>query len=486
MDLETFFTTTVLDYNLGKERMHSEDIRLIEESVNKMENALEILIVILAAVCEEHVHNLLTEIYQMLWECFNDLNLKLNGYVDNSFSSGFFPSFNYSGLPGRPSISISEEQILELRNIGLNWTIISAILKVSRRTIYRLKNKYDINDMRLISDEELDLAIQSIMNNTPNSGEVYVRGSLRSYSINVPRWRVRERLQLLDPVGRALRRHNTIVRRKYRVKGVNYLWHIDSNHKLVNFRMVFHGCIDGFSRMIIYLHCLNDNKALSVMDCFRKGVSQFGLPSRVRGDRGTENIGVARYMITERGCNRGSFIVGRSVHNQRIERLWSEVNRVVSKQFKQLFLYMEEVQILDEHNEIDLFSLSYVFLPRILRTLNEFIRQWNHHGLSTERNRSPVQIFYAATIAGSCVRDEDPIYLENPQEYGLDCLGPLPAIETDNNVVVPDFDITLTDDQLAMIRNHVPNPLIDDGASGINLYTCVRNLIKSFVNNELN
>ena len=84
--------------------------------------------------------------------------------------------------------------------------------------------------------------------------------------------------------------------------------------------MVFHGCVDGYSRSIIYLECLNNNRASSVLSLFQQGVSDFGLPSRVRSDHGRENIEVARFMLN-RGVNRGSMIMGRSVHNQRIERL---------------------------------------------------------------------------------------------------------------------------------------------------------------------
>ncbi len=66
----------------------------------------------------------------------------------------------------------------------------------------------------------------------------------------------------------------------------NSLWHIDGHHKLIRWRFVIHGGVDGYSRLMVYLRCSMNNKSATVMTEFSDATRKYGVPSKVRSDKG--------------------------------------------------------------------------------------------------------------------------------------------------------------------------------------------------------
>ena len=74
-------------------------------------------------------------------------------------------------------------------------------------------------------------------------------------------------------------------------------------------------------------------------------------------------------MAMARGDGRGSFIPGPSTHNQRIERLWSDVYRCVCHMYHYVFMAWNS-GILNPEDSTHLFALHLVYLPRINHALD--------------------------------------------------------------------------------------------------------------------
>lgn len=236
--------------------------------------------------------------------------------------------------------------------------------------------------------------------------------------------------------------------------------------------MVTHGAIDGYSRLIVFLKCSNNNTADTVYTQFLHAVQAFGLPSRIRCDQGRENMFVVRHMLRHRGIERRSALVGASVHNQRVERLWKDVHRCVTVLFYRLFYHLEYNNLLDPINELHLYALQYIFLPRINKALTEFIDAWNNHGVRTQRAMTPNQMFTEGMLrlrfSGLTAMD---LFDHVSDDYGVVEDGLMPE-DDEQAVVVPRSTIELSSTHLQRLQSIV-DPLQDSDDYGVALYQTV-------------
>ena len=138
---------------------------------------------------------------------------------------------------------------------------------VSKRTVERRLQLYHLSTQNytVIEDHDLDEIVQAMSSAFPRCGEKMVAAMLHAQGLHVPRERVRACLRRVDPTGIQMRLRRVLTRRVYHVSSPNALWHFDGHHKLIRWRVVTHGGIDGYSRLITYLQASTNNLSKSVL-----------------------------------------------------------------------------------------------------------------------------------------------------------------------------------------------------------------------------
>ncbi|MCW4346838.1 MAG: hypothetical protein N0E48_26295, partial [Candidatus Thiodiazotropha endolucinida] len=110
-----------------------------------------------------------------------------------------------------------------------------------------------------------------------------------NHKLRVPRDQVLRMMRLADPEGVAMRKAHRLGRRLYYASGPNYIWHVDGYDKLKPYGFCIHGCIDGYSRKILWLEVASSNNDPSLIaSYYLDTLKELGVaPRLLRCDMGT-------------------------------------------------------------------------------------------------------------------------------------------------------------------------------------------------------
>ncbi|KAK0140895.1 hypothetical protein N1851_012509 [Merluccius polli] len=226
---------------------------------------------------------------------------------------------------------------------------------LSKKRFWRRKNKTDVVEVAAFI-EQLESAGQC-------QGYRWMHQKCWLNGIVTDRETVRILLRLLDGEGVDLRSRNRLRRRVYHSCGPNYVWHIDGYDKLKPFGIAISGCIDGFSRKMIWVEAYKTNNDPKVIaGYFTDAVVNAGgcLPEL--------DLLWGQKMAIASSQNTDSAIFGPSTGNQRIEQWWLTLR----------------------NNFLDKSVIQFCFLQTIQEDINGIVSTWNDHRIRQVHNsRSP-------------------------------------------------------------------------------------------------
>ena len=227
-------------------------------------------------------------------------------------------------------------------------------------------------------------------------GYMRVWAHLRKTGLEVRQDDVSRAILQYDPDGVSRRQRRKLRRRKYFIAGPNYFWHIDGHDKLKLFGFSLHGCIDGFSRRLIWLEVSSSNKKPEIIGKFYlDAVRQLqSIPKKLKADDGTEHAIIQPIHILLRdavGDNNSvnSFSIVPSTHNQRIEAYWSKLRQDRIGWWQDFFRDMVDLELFNPASRVLVDCLKFCFIGVLRKELKEMAEEWNEHIISKSSNGGP-------------------------------------------------------------------------------------------------
>ena len=217
-------------------------------------------------------------------------------------------------------------------------------LRLSERTLKRKLKDFGLKRREHV-DENLEIRVRNIITEELSAGPDRLNGYRSMWHIlrlrhhmNVPRQLVASIMKQVDPEGVALRKRRRLHRRTYVFPGPNFAWHVDGYDKLKPYGFSIHGCVDVFSRRVLWLQVQRSNKKPKIIARYFYDYLKAtgGCPVRLLTDHGTENGLIAAMQCYLRADGQDEF-GGSKAHqylssprNQRIECYWSSLRKLRS------------------------------------------------------------------------------------------------------------------------------------------------------------
>lgn len=238
-------------------------------------------------------------------------------------------------------LGLSHKEIcLHLENHQVYISIRTLKRKLKKLNLCRRLNFSPYNDVYQFIETQIHSSCQL-------HGYKWMHRKCLNVGLVVTQSMVSEILHVIDPIGIEVRKKKKLRRRMYNNKGPNFLWHTDCYDKLKPFGISISGCIDGFSRFVIWMEAVpscNDPRIISGF--FFNAVRELGgCPKTIRADAGTENRHIKQiqtFFHRDIASNRPPFIYGTSPANQRIEAWWSILRKHNSQFWMNLFQKLQE------------------------------------------------------------------------------------------------------------------------------------------------
>lgn len=264
-------------------------------------------------------------------------------------------------------------------------------IKISLRTLQNKLKSYGLQKRNRYDDEDISNVLADVNDHISRFGNTHgyrdIWHNLRLSGSTASRDLVMVALRELDPEGAISRKARKLKRRNYHSTGPNDVWHIDGYDKLKPFGFPVHGCIDGFSRKIIWLsYVKSNNDPYTVGKLYLKAVEDANIvPRRVRTDCGSENIFFAasqcflRRNHTDVHAGDMAHLYGSSHHNQRIEAWWSQFRRMKTEFIINLFRDMINCGQYNSDDLLERACVRFCFGNLIQSELDHCVEAWNSH-----------------------------------------------------------------------------------------------------------